>query len=66
MTIPAEGIAHYFAHDRHWQKAHILCMGASGGFDLIHYILESFRDPRAKNNKSTNKKTKKMIPNLQK
>jgi hypothetical protein len=42
MTIPAEGIAHYFAHDRHWQKAHIPCMGVSGGSDLIHYMLGSF------------------------
>lgn len=42
MTIPAEGIAHYFAHDRHWQKAHIPCMGVSGGSDLKHYMLGSF------------------------
>jgi hypothetical protein len=49
MTIPAEGIAHYFAHDRHWQKAHVPCMGGSGesgGSDLKHYMLESFHGPK--------------------
>lgn len=38
MTIPAQGIA----HNRYWQKAHIPCMGVSGGSDLIHYMLGSF------------------------
>jgi hypothetical protein len=59
MTIPAEGIAHYFAHDRHWKKAHIPCMGGSGGSDLIHYMLESFMDPKSKNDPTTNQQTRK-------
>jgi hypothetical protein len=59
MTIPAQGIAHYYAHDRSWQKAHISCMDVSGGSDRIHYMLESFMDPKSKNDPTTNQQTRK-------
>jgi hypothetical protein len=58
MTIPAEDIAHYFEH-WHWQKAHIPCMGVSGGSDLIHCMLESFMDPKSTNDPPTNQQTRK-------